>query len=121
MRRGAARQGWRTRRHAIIHSESLLNGADMAIIRPASELQRNINAIYELCRDTGEPVYITRNGEKSLVVMDADAFARRLGPERRAFKRETHVLEAMEASGREAGGGDIVSIEEARALRETRS
>ena len=53
--------------------------------------------------------------------MDADAFARRLGPERRAFKRETHVLEALEASGREAGGGDIVSIEEARALRETRS
>lgn len=46
----------------------------MPNVRTASELQRNINAIYDLCESTKEPVYITRNGKESLVVMDAQAF-----------------------------------------------
>ncbi len=45
----------------------------MPNIRTASELQRNMNAIYDLCESTKEPVYITRNGRESLVVMDAKA------------------------------------------------
>ncbi|MCH3957780.1 MAG: type II toxin-antitoxin system Phd/YefM family antitoxin [Olsenella sp.] len=45
----------------------------MPNVRTASELQRNINAIYDLCESTKEPVYITRNGKESLVVMDAQA------------------------------------------------
>ena len=46
----------------------------MAHIKSSSDLQRNISAIYDLCDRTGEPVYITRNGAASLVVMDAGSF-----------------------------------------------
>ena len=33
--------------------------------------------IADLCRSTGEPVYLTKNGEGDLVVMDIEAFTRR--------------------------------------------
>ncbi len=35
------------------------------------------NEISELCKRTGEPVYLTKNGSGDLVVMDVEAFARR--------------------------------------------
>jgi prevent-host-death family protein len=38
-----------------------------------------------LCKQTGEPVYLTKNGEGDLVVMDIETFARR---ERRAEYRK---------------------------------
>lgn len=46
----------------------------MPHIKTSSDLQRNIGAIYDLCDRTGEPVYVTRNGQSSLVVMNADSF-----------------------------------------------
>ena len=33
--------------------------------------------IIKLCRDTKEPVYLTKNGEGDLVVMDIESFSRR--------------------------------------------
>ena len=46
----------------------------MPIVRTSSELQRNFVEFSSLCRETREPVYVTRNGEASLVVMDAQAY-----------------------------------------------
>jgi PHD/YefM family antitoxin component YafN of YafNO toxin-antitoxin module len=46
-------------------------------IRPSAAIRQNYNEIAALCRKTGEPVYLTRNGEGELVVMDIDAFVRR--------------------------------------------
>lgn len=46
----------------------------MPTVRTASDLQRNIGEIYDLCERTLEPVYITRNGRADLVVMDARAY-----------------------------------------------
>lgn len=46
----------------------------MAITRTSSDIQRNIGAIYDFCDRTDEPVYVTRNGKPTLVVMNADAF-----------------------------------------------
>lgn len=37
----------------------------------------NINEIAALCKSTGEPVYLTKNGEDDLVVMDIEAFTLR--------------------------------------------
>ena len=47
------------------------------IIRPSAAIRQNYNEIAALCRKTGEPVYLTKNGEGELVVMDIDAFVRR--------------------------------------------
>lgn len=44
----------------------------MPITRTASDLQRNIRDIYELCEQNDQPIYITRNGHADLVVMSAN-------------------------------------------------
>ena len=46
-------------------------------IRPSASIRQNYNDISNLCRATGEPVYLTKNGEGDLVVMDITAFERR--------------------------------------------
>lgn len=49
----------------------------MMNIRPSAAIRKNYNEISELCKRTGEPVYLTKNGSGDLVVMDIEAFARR--------------------------------------------
>ncbi|NBI11836.1 type II toxin-antitoxin system Phd/YefM family antitoxin [Colidextribacter sp. OB.20] len=46
-------------------------------IKPSAAIRQNYNEIAELCRSTGEPVYLTKNGEGDLVVMDIESFTRR--------------------------------------------
>ena len=46
-------------------------------IRPSASIRQNYNEISELCKKSGEPVYLTKNGEGDLVVMDIAAFDRR--------------------------------------------
>ena len=46
-------------------------------IRPSAAIRQNYNEIAELCRSTGEPVYLTKNGEGDLVVMDIESFTRK--------------------------------------------
>ena len=43
-------------------------------IKPSAAIRQNYNDIAELCKTTGEPVYLTKNGEGDLVVMDIEAF-----------------------------------------------
>ena len=49
----------------------------MLTIRPSAAIRKNYNEIADLCKRTGEPVYLTKNGNGDLVVMDIEAFARR--------------------------------------------
>jgi PHD/YefM family antitoxin component YafN of YafNO toxin-antitoxin module len=49
----------------------------MINIRPSAAIRKNYNEISELCKATGEPVYLTKNGSGDLVVMDIESFARR--------------------------------------------
>lgn len=46
-------------------------------IRPSAAIRQNYNEIAELCRKTAEPVFLTKNGEGDLVVMDIESFSRR--------------------------------------------
>ena len=46
-------------------------------IKPSASIRQNYNEIAALCKSSGEPVYLTKNGEGDLVVMDIDTFARR--------------------------------------------
>ena len=55
----------------------LLRGVDTMQIKPSASIRQNYNEIADLCRSTGEPVYLTKNGEGDLVVMDIVTFARR--------------------------------------------
>ena len=46
-------------------------------IRPSATIRNNYNDISNICKSTGEPIYLTKNGEGDLVVMDIQAFERR--------------------------------------------
>ena len=46
-------------------------------IKPSAAIRQNYNEIAELCRSSREPVYLTKNGEGDLVVMDIESFTRR--------------------------------------------
>ena len=43
-------------------------------IKPSASIRQNYNEIAALCKTTGEPVYLTKNGKGDLVVMDLEAF-----------------------------------------------
>ncbi|MDR0884384.1 MAG: type II toxin-antitoxin system Phd/YefM family antitoxin [Oscillospiraceae bacterium] len=46
-------------------------------IKTAASICSHYNDIAKLCKESGEPVYLTKNGEGDLVVMDITAFERR--------------------------------------------
>lgn len=46
-------------------------------IRPSAAIRQNYNTIADLCRKTKEPVFLTKNGEGDLVVMDIETYNRR--------------------------------------------
>ena len=46
-------------------------------IRPSAAIRQNYNQIAEMCRKTAAPVFLTKNGEGDLVVMDIDTYNRR--------------------------------------------
>ena len=46
-------------------------------IYPSAKIRQNYNEVSEECKKTKEPIYLTKNGEGDLVVMDIEAFNRR--------------------------------------------
>lgn len=46
-------------------------------IRPSASIRQNYNEIADICRKTAEPVFLTKNGEGDLVVMDIETYNRR--------------------------------------------
>ena len=48
-----------------------------SIIKPSSELRKNYNSVAEICRTRKVPVFLTRNGEGDMVLMDIETFSRR--------------------------------------------
>jgi prevent-host-death family protein len=46
-------------------------------IRPSAAIRQNYNEIADICRKTAEPVFLTKNGEGDLVVMDIETYNRR--------------------------------------------
>ncbi len=46
-------------------------------IRPSAAIRQNYNEIADMCRKTAQPVFLTKNGEGDLVVMDIDTYSRR--------------------------------------------
>lgn len=48
----------------------------MPNIRPISDLRNNANGISEICHQTREPVFITKNGVGDMVVMSLETYER---------------------------------------------
>ncbi len=67
-------------------------------IKPSATIRQNYNEIADLCRLTKEPVYLTKNGEGDLVVMDVESFARR--EKMLKLREELLAVEEDRAAGR---------------------
>ena len=51
----------------------------MPEIRPISDLRNSANDISDFCRKTGEPVFITRNGQGDMAVLSLEEYERQQG------------------------------------------
>ena len=82
------------------------------LIKPSAVLRNDYASISKMAKETKEPIYITKNGEGDLVLMDIDAFEKR----EQMIKLRARVLEAEQ---QRISGAEALSIDEARArLRE---
>lgn len=84
----------------------------MPTIRPISDLRNNANEISDFCRQTREPVYITRNGSGDMVVLSMEEYERQQALI--DLYGKLAVAEQEIASG--AQGDDFLTV--ARQLRE---
>ena len=59
-------------------------------ILASAEIRLNYNNVVEKCKETREPIYLTKNGQGELVVMDIESFEKR----EQELKAQQLVLEA---------------------------
>ena len=78
----------------------------MPRIIPIREL-KNTNSIAELCRSTGEPIFVTRNGYGELVVMSMDTYEEQL--RRLELYQELEKTEKQFDEGRTKDAGAALS------------
>jgi prevent-host-death family protein len=89
-------------------------------IKASAAIRNNYNEIAKLCRESGEPVYLTKNGEGDLVVMDIAAFERRAKELRLA--EDLHDIRTARQNGAKGHSLDearkslMATIENARAV-----
>lgn len=79
------------------------------IIMASADIRLKYNEVVEKCRESGEPIYLTKNGQGELVVMDIASFEKR----EQELRAQQLVLEAYAA--RLAGAKDYTH-EEAMAI-----
>ena len=77
----------------------------MPITRTASDLQRNIGDIYELCEQNDQPIYITRNGHADLVVMSADAYEKQALLRQQVYEYEMELKQRADRIYQEMKNG----------------
>lgn len=81
------------------------------LIKPSAAIRQNYTEIANLCKETGEPVFLTKNGVGDLVVMDIAAFDQR---EKQLELRE-RLIEVEEM--RKAGIEDVPARNASSILR----
>lgn len=76
------------------------------LIRPSAAIRQNYNEIAELCRRTAEPIFLTKNGEGDLVVMDIETYNRR----EKMLKLREELLEVQEDRIRGSKGYSVDQV-----------
>lgn len=82
------------------------------IIKPSAAIRQNYNEISALCKETQEPVFLTKNGEGDLVVMDIAVFDQRV----KQLELREKLLEVEEL--RHNGAADIPARSVGQELRQ---
>lgn len=77
------------------------------IIKPSAALRNDYAKISNLAKETKEPIYITKNGEGDLVLMDIDAFEKR----EQILRLRAKILQAEQER---ISGAETLSVSEVR-------
>lgn len=70
---------------------------DMPQIIPIKEL-KNTSAVSEMCHNTDEPIFITKNGYGDMVIMSIETYEQRMNREK--MYRELEISEQQISEGR---------------------
>ncbi len=93
----------------------------MPTVKPISDLQRNMGEIARECVETKQPVYLTKNGKATLVVMDAQTFDAEMELHQVVYERESRVHSAIMRGLEDVRAGRVrpleQALEDARAAR----
>lgn len=81
------------------------------VITSSTALRSDYNAVSSAAHNTGEPIYITKNGEGDVVIMSIDAFEQR----ERKLEQRARILES---EARRLQGEPSFSTGEVRAMLE---
>lgn len=82
------------------------------IIKPSAAIRQNYNEIANLCKEKQQPIFLTKNGEGELVVMDITTYDQRV----RQLELREKLVEIEEQ--RKAGAPDFPAKEVAAEMRE---
>lgn len=82
------------------------------IIKPSAAIRQDYNSISKLAKETKQPIFLTKNGEGDLVVMDIDVYDQRV----RQLELREKLVEIEEK--RKAGVKDFSAREVSRELKE---
>lgn len=74
------------------------------IIKPSAAIRNNYNEISEYCKKTGEPIFLTKNGEGDLVVLSIESYEKR--------EKLLKIKEELLKSEEDRINGKIYSIDE---------
>lgn len=85
----------------------------MPTVMPVSALQRNFKEVLDKCEQSEEPIYLTRNGFASVVVMDAAAFDREMALHEEVRDREIRVKKSIERGYEDYLAGHYLPLEQA--------
>lgn len=79
------------------------------IIMASADIRLKYNEVVEKCKETGQPIYLTKNGQGELVVMDIASFEKR--------EQELHAQQlVLEAFAARLAGEKDYSLEESQNL-----
>ena len=81
-------------------------------MKPSAAIKQNYTEISNLCKSTGAPIFLTKNGEGDLVVMDIAAYDQC----EKQLELQEKLIEIEEL--RRAGMKDIPAREVSQSLRE---
>ncbi len=76
-------------------------------IRPSAVIRQNYNEISLACKETNEPIFLTKNGEGDLVVMSIESYTYR----EKMLKLREELLEVEEARASGIVGSSIDALD----------
>lgn len=84
----------------------------MPAIASLTDFNRNQNEIVAQLHESGQPLYLTRNGKASVVVMDAEAFDAAMSFRTEMREREMRVCNGILRGYEEALDGKVTEARE---------